>query len=176
MNEKVKTELSKKLNYSILGILKTKENANQFTEFVKFLSGKTFSTEEFDVDKVVAMKYGDSVPFWFVDIKKELVKNNDLECTRNCLLELENIVDKAPLVRVEISFNPSKNFVGSLYAIVGKLRVSGISEGSFLVDFEVNDSFGGGAKLHIGGKYMDLSLKNILVSYLETNNVIKRYL
>jgi F0F1-type ATP synthase delta subunit len=176
MSEKVKTKFSNKISNSILGILKTKENANQFTELVKFLSGKTFSTEEFDIDKVVANRYGDKVPFWLKDIKRELVGSNDLESIRSCLLELESVVDNAPLVRVEISFTPSRDFVSSLYEIVGKMRVSGISKDSFLIDFEVNTALVGGAKLHIGGKYVDLSLKKILVNYLETNDVIKRYL
>jgi len=172
----VKTELSNKIKENVLSILMTKENANQFTEFVKFLTGETFGTHEFELERVVKEKYDNNIPFWYEYIERELSKNCDLEHMRKYLLELESVVDNSPIVMVEIPFIPSRDFVTSLFKTIGDLGVPGISKDKFLIEFKLNASIVGGAKLHIGGRYFDLSLKKILVNYLETNNVIKRYL
>lgn len=175
MNEKEKKEFSKKYSENILSVLKTKENANQFNDFVKFLSGKTFSTEMFDINDVVAKKYEDKIPYWIDSIKGIFVKNNDLDFIRELLLDLEKAVDSASLVKVEIPFTPSAGFVDGLYEVIRDSKAIDNTRG-FLIEFNTDPSINGGAKIHVGGRYIDASLRSIIVNYLETNDVIKRYL
>lgn len=175
MNEKEKKEFSKKYSENILSILKTKENANQFNDFVKFLSSETFSTEKFDINEAVVKKYGDKVPYWFDGIKEALAKSTNLELVRHLLFDLEKIIDNAVIVKAELPFVPSDDFVEGLYEVIRDSKVLDNPNG-FLIEFNTEMSIAGDVKINVGGRYIDGSLRKIIVNYLETNDVIKRYL
>jgi len=176
MGEEVKLDFSKKIKRDILNILKTKQNANEFVEFIHFLSNETFSTDKFDVFAAVTEKYGDKRPGWFDSLQKNLPKDLDIKYVRECLNGLEMVVDGAEIVKIEMPFVPSNSFINDLYKLLGQSKTGGASKGKFLIDVEVNESLIGGAKIYVGGKYINLTLNQMILSYLETNDAIKRYL
>ncbi|MFZ2663748.1 MAG: hypothetical protein WAX66_00030 [Patescibacteria group bacterium] len=179
MDEKFIVKFSKKFKGSLFSTLKTKESANQIIDFIELLLKETFSTRDFSIDtvgKIVAENYGSNIPSWFKIVEAELIKNSDIEYIREFLMEVKKLIYSAPLVIVEIPFSPSEYFIESLYKIVEKIGAYNVGENSFLLDFYIDSSIIGGAKLHIEGRYTDLTLKKVLASYLETNNVINRYL
>lgn len=167
MNEKKETDF----NNNTLTVLKTEKNANQLLSFIDFVSTKTFSVGEFDIEKIAAERFKNKKPDWFEKIKTEISKSSDLSYTRDCLERLGKIIDEADLVKVEIPFKPSEDFINEAYEIIQKAGI-----GNFLLDIEVNENMQGGAKFSIGGKYLDLTLKKIVLNYLETNDAINRYL
>lgn len=161
-----------------LSLIKTKDEANKFFEFADLVIEKTYGTEKFDeniVDKCVAetiLKAEYKVkPLWFEKIGKQLLRNMSPESVRTVLGELIKLVSKAELVKIEISFEPSQDFINETYEVI---KESGF--GKFLLDLELNPKLHGGAKFFVGGKYVNLTLNSIVAKYLRTKDVINQYL
>ena len=90
---------------------------------------------------------------------------------RGVLEELTKLVSGVELVKVEISFEPSQDFINEAYEAI---KESGF--GNFLLDIELNPELKGGAKFFIGGKYVNLTFNSIIANYLRTKDVINQYL
>lgn len=176
MNEKIQSAVSKKFRSSFFSSLKTKEKANQASDFIRLVLQGMFSTDGFDIKKMAEKNYGDNVPSWFEVLEVELLEKGNSNVVRNFLLDLQEEISKVLLVKVELSFTPSDCFIENLYQIVGEIKSCGVDKNNFLLDFDVDNSITGGMKLYVGGKYVDVTLKSFLVGYLEKNDAISRYL
>jgi hypothetical protein len=161
-----------------LSLIKTKSEANIFFEFVDLLEDKTYGTETFNksiVDKlakeIVLKEEYEVAPPWLEEISSRISKNTKLESVRMLLDDLTHLVSGAELVKIEISFEPSRDFINDVYKIIEE---SGF--GCFLLDLELNPKLRGGAKFFVGGKYYNLTLNAVVAKYLRTKDVIKRYL
>ena len=161
-----------------LALIKTKDEANKFFEFVDLVVERTYGIGKFDknildkcVEEVVSIEGCNVNPPWFEKICKQLSRNMALESVRTLLEELSKLVSGAELVKIEVSFNPSQNFIDGIYEAI---RES--SPFKFLMDIEVNPKLHGGAKFFISGKYINLTLGATIAKYLRTKDVINRYL
>lgn len=161
-----------------LSLIKTKDEANRFFEFADLMIEKTYGAEKFDkniMDKCVEetmLKAEYKVkPLWFEKTCKQVSRNMSPESVRSTLEELTKLVSGAELVKIEISFEPSQDFINETYEVI---KESGF--GSFLLDVELNPKLKGGAKFFVGGKYVNLTLNSIVAKYLRTKDAINRYL
>lgn len=161
-----------------VSLIKTKDEANEFYEFADMVIEKTYGTENFDksiVDKcisetVLKAEYK-AKPLWFEKICKQISRNVSPESVRAVLEELTKLASGAELVKIEISFEPSQDFINEAYETI---KESGF--GNFLLDIELNPKLKGGAKFFIGGKYVNLTFNLVIANYLRTKDVINQYL
>jgi hypothetical protein len=160
---------------NIFCILKTQEKANELLGFVDVVRAETFGTRNFDIESAGSKKFGDKKPDWFEAIKSKFLKGENLDSTRESLEELEKNIREAETVKIEIAFKPSEEFVEEAYDLIkSSKRFKKI--GNFLLNIEINGELEGGARFSIGGDYLDITLKKVVLNYLETNDAINRYL
>ena len=159
----------------IFYILKTQEKANNLLEFIDFIKENTFGTRNFDIEDIGSKKFRDRKPDWFDAIKSEFSKGRDLEAIRIRLEALEESIREAEIVKIEIAFKPSEDFINKAYDLI-KSSKRFKKSGSFLICIEINEQLQGGARFSVSGDYIDVTLKNTVLNFLETNDAINRYL
>jgi len=159
----------------VLYVLKTQEKAKDLLGFINYVREETYNTRNFDIEEIGSKKFGDKKPDWFEVIKSEFSKGGNLDSVREYLEDLEKSIREAEVVRVEISFKPSEDFVKESYNIIKGSRKFK-KDGNFLISIEINSELEGGARFSVGGDYLDITLKKVVLNYLETNDVINRYL
>ncbi|MBU0535298.1 hypothetical protein KKC62_03860 [Patescibacteria group bacterium] len=161
-----------------ISLIKTKDEANEFYEFAGMVIEKTYGTEKFDkniVDKCISeavLKAEYKVkPLWFEKICRQISGNVSPKSVRAVLEELTKLVSGAELVKIEIAFEPSQDFINEAHETI---KESGF--GNFVLDIELNPKLKGGAKFFIGGKYVNLTFNSVIANYLRTKDVINQYL
>ena len=90
----------------------------------------------------------------------------------NLLKEVRDMVEKATVVKIEVNFSPSSEFISN---VIKKLREKYDSM-NFIVDVDTVEGLESGAMFYIDGNVIDLTVRNKVTSYLKTQDVINRYL
>ena len=167
--------IGKNIFEDIFCILKTQERAKNILEFIDYVREETFDTRNFDLEGIGSKKFGGNKPDWFEVINSEFSKGENLDYVREYLRDLEKNIREAETVKIEIPFKPSEDFIQEAYSLIKGLRKYK-KIGNFLISIEINDELEGGARFSIGGAYLDITLKKVVLNYLETNDAINRYL
>lgn len=171
------------MDKNILYTLKTKENASILLDFVEFLSKKTHKTGAFSIDKFIIEFFGEKdIPKWVDSIRSSdtgLGGAIDVGSVRAFLEGIEGMVRNADVVKMDIPFRPSENFISKVYDILVNsktLASLGKESTGFLLDVSVIKSSEGDTKLFVRGNVLDLGMKKIVKNYLMSKDVINRYL
>jgi hypothetical protein len=165
----------------IFKILKTKERANDFLIFSEVFDSLEHYTDGVDFTEILKGKFDEEIPDWFQDILVVLQGSKANEYDKDSVLEVIKVVremiKKAEVVKLEMSFEPSEDFVDKTLITLGKYYIDlGEPGKNILLDFDVKDIGEPGALVYLEGKFLDLTLKNQVLNYLMSEDVINRYL
>jgi hypothetical protein len=162
----------------LLDLIKTKDEANKFFEFADVVTEKIYGTERFDkgvfgecVEEVMLKGDYKVKPLWLEKTCKQISRDMTPGSVKAALEKSTKLLSATELIKVEISFEPSQEFINEIYEVI---KESGF--GNFLLDIEFNPKLRGGAKFFIGGNYVNLTLNSVVAKYLRTKDVINRYL
>lgn len=169
---------------NITKVIKTKKEANEFVKFLDKLSNSTHTTADFIVKKYLSDTYGEIKPGWSDMLEKDLDGSLDEEKSmkniRKKIDYYKNKIKNAKIVKIEISFEPSKKFIEEIYALLSTSdsvsSLDGDGKKDFLIDAVVDNSIEKGARLYLDGKYINLSLGDYVSNCLVSEDVINRYL
>ena len=121
-------------------------------------------------------KNGD--PSWLEVTRQELpgflssdVKKIDTEV----LDAVKSMIENSNQVKVEMSFEPSNQFINDFINIL-KSNLKSFPDKGFIVDFDVISGMDAGARFYANGKFLDLTIKNQVENYLISNDVVNRYI
>lgn len=170
-----------KLANNIFDLLKTKDRANEFLDFFSSVKSSTHFVAGVDMQKIIQDTFGDNAPEW-VDIvisilpglKSGKIENSDIEI----LTLVEELVKKSYEVRVELSFQPSEDFIDGVLGVLKRNYDGGVGQGvrNFLVKVEVTEGLEPGASVFIDGQLVDLTFRNQVINYLKSEDVVNRYI
>jgi len=176
---KTKQKIKEDAEQIVFNSLKTKRNANQFI----LLSGALLRRSgEMDIDKVLTDVFGEIRPSWMEDLIKNvpglqtgILSDSDI----NILKAIRHRINDAIEVKVDMSFEPSEYFIDSVINIM-KDVLKGANKGSYnvdlIVDVNVKEDFEPGAIFYVNGHVIDLRVRNKVINYLYSQDVVNRYL
>ncbi|MBW6441841.1 hypothetical protein K0B04_02965 [Patescibacteria group bacterium] len=166
---------------NIFKILKTKRRANEFLIFSGAVESLTHKVGGLDIELLIKESFGDNRPVWIDSVLEHIpgfksgnVNEQDIELVKN----IESIINKAKVVKVEMPFDPTDDFIDKVILTFEEYFNEGTEgeQNNIVIDIEVKEMSEPGALFFIEGKFIDLTLRNHLVSYLESKDVINRYL
>lgn len=165
----------------IFKILKTKERANEFLVFSDILKSFEHYVGEVDYNEVFKEKFGQAVPDWLNHVLEKLPGLNDKNFNKSevsgIIENVVNMVNNSLVVKIEMPFKPSLDFIDRLMILLGGYFVnSDTADREILIDVDVKDMNEPGAFIYLDGKFLDLTFKNQVVNYLMSEDVINRYL
>lgn len=164
----------------IFKILKTKERANEFLVFSDVLQSFDYYVEDIDFMTVLKEKFGNRLPGWLEELLDNLPSENG-QHHKEKLLELvknvQEIIKGSEIVKIEMSFEPSEDFIDQAIKLLkGKFVDSNKKGKNILLDIDLKEIGEPGALVYLDGKFLDLTLKNQVINYLMSEDVINRYL
>lgn len=169
-----------KLENKIFNILKTKKCANEFLDFSNSIKSLTHHVGDVDVNDIAVKTFGENVPGWVLDVIKMMpgLSSGKIDTSEISVFELvEDMIRKSSEVKIEMSFEPSDEFIDKVLEILKtRLGEKDASPQNFLITIEVNEGADPGALFYIDGRFVDLTVKNQVVNYLSSQDVISRYL
>jgi len=168
------------LENNIFNLLKTKERANEFLNLSSSLKSYTHHTGECDVNEVVRRTFGENTPGWispFISMLPGLSSGKVEESDIKILDIVEDMIKKSIQVKVEMSFQPSEDFIDKLLDMMNERENVG-EEGNkkVLIDIDVKGDAEPGALFFIDGRFIDLTIRSQVISYLSSEDVVNRYL
>ena len=167
--------MSNSVAQELFNTLQTKQRANDFLRLFDQIEGLSHHVGVFKIEDVLSLVYGDSKPDWvinFLNNMPNLMFGSISTADINLLKEIRDMVERATVVKIEINFSPSLEFIDN---VIKKLR--GKYDGmNFIVDVITNEILESGAMFYIDGNVIDLTVRNKVTSYLTTQDVINRYL
>ena len=179
---KDKSKNNNDISQKIFNSLKTKSDSNQFIRLYNALS---HYVGEFNISKVVEEVFGKEKPYWIEDLINNVpgLQTGILsESDMNILNSIREKINNSVIVRIEMSFKPSDQFMDKVVNIIKNVynssisNVSGENSTNFMLDIHVKEGFEPGAVFYIKGNILDLRLRRIVTSYLLSHNVVERYL
>ena len=179
---KDKSENNNDTGQKIFNSLRTKSDSNQFIRLYNALSRYV---GEFNISKVVEEVFGKEKPYWIEDLINNVpgLQTGILsESDMNILNSIREKINNSVIVRIEMSFKPSDQFMDKVVNIIKNVynssisNVSGENSTNFMLDIHVKEGFEPGAVFYIKGNILDLRLRRIVTSYLLSHNVVERYL
>jgi hypothetical protein len=170
-----------KLANNIFDLLKTKDRANEFLDFFSSVKSSTHFVGGVEVQKIIQDTFGDSAPEWIGTVISILpglrsgkIEKSDLDT----LALVEELVKKSSEVRIELSFQPSEDFIDGVLGVLKRNFDSGGEQRdrNFLVNVEVTEGLEPGASVFIDGQFVDLTFRNQVINYLKSKDVVNRYI
>lgn len=167
-------------NQIIFNKLKTKKRANDFLVLSGVMKSMTHLVGDFDIEKMLSNAFRDR-PAWMEDILPLIpgLKSGKISIDAvNVIESVEQKIKNSTIVKIEMSFQPSDSFIEELTSVFNHANNLGEGEKSrdILIDIEIKGDLDPGAKIYVEGRLLDLSLKNQVVSYLMSKDVVNRYL
>lgn len=173
----MKQELAEK----IFKILKTKRRANDFLLLYRSLSVLVHNVGGVEMGKVLTGVFGVNIPDWVNSLMNFLprlgsgsISEEDVEVLKS----VADLISSSVTAKIEMSFEPSEEFLDAALAILRNQSEdeTDIHDIHFLIDVSVKEGFEAGALVYLGGKFVDLTLKNHVINYLKKEDVVNRYL
>ena len=169
------------ISLKIFKSLKTKKRVNEFLIFCGVIESLSHRVGGLDIDVLINKSFGDNRPVWidsFIDNIPGFRAGNISEEGMKLVKNIENIINNANTVRVEIPFEPSEDFIDSVMSILIEYfgNVSAEKVQNIVIDIEVKEMSEPGALFFMEGKFINLTLRDQLISYLKSKDVINRYL
>jgi len=161
--------------------LKTKERANDFLVFSDFFESFDHYVGDVNFNDILKEKLGQDIPDWFQDVLQDLpgfeVNKYDKEKVLEIIKIVRDMIKESEVIKFEMSFEPSKDFVDkALISLEEYYSNSGDLGKNILLDFDFKDIGESGALVYMDGKFLDLTLKNQVLNYLASKDVINRKL
>lgn len=155
--------------------LKTKRRVNDFLRLYNSFMGFSHHIEDVDVEGILSSVFGENRPDWVSNLgscipgfQSSKLNEDDVK-----ILELvKDLIDKAVSVKIEVSFEPSNGFIEGVINILK----SNYDSKNFIVDTVVKEDAEPGASVYMEGKFIDLTVRNRVINYLSSQNVVNRYL
>jgi len=167
--------MSNSIAQELFNTLQTRQRANDFIRLFDQIEGLSHHVGVFNIEEVLFLIYGGDKPDWVVDFIKnmpDLMSGRISTEDMNLLKEVRDMVEKATVVKIEVNFSPSSEFISN---VIKKLREKYDSM-NFIVDVDTVEGLESGAMFYIDGNVIDLTVRNKVTSYLKTQDVINRYL
>jgi len=155
--------------------LQTKERSNDFIRLFDYIEGLTHRVGGFSIEEALKSVFGDNKPDWvyqFVKNIPSLESGNISDGDMNLLREVREMIEKSTVVKIEINFSPSLEFVSNVIKILRE----NYGDMNFIIDIDVLENLESGAMFYIGGNVIDLTVRNKVTSYLIAQDVINRFL
>lgn len=156
-------------------ILLTKKRANDFIRLFDYLEGLSHHVGSFNTEAVLQSVFGDIKPDWLNEIIKNipgLMSGEVGESDINMLRDVRNMVEKSTVVKIELNFIPSIEFINNVIKTL-KHKYDSMN---FILDVDTLENLESGAMFYIGGNVIDLTVRKKVTNYLTTQDVINRYL
>lgn len=165
----------------IFEILKTRERASDFLILSDILKSLEHYVGDIDFTKVLQEKFGHPIPNWFNDVLSvlpDLGKNlENRDEILNIVSLVQDMISESDTVKIEMPFEPSSDFLNKALTLLKEyFNVNGKTGKNILLDVEVKELSDAGALVYVDGKFIDLTLRNQVINYLSTEDVISRYL
>lgn len=154
----------------LITAIRTRDERNQLVHLIEDLEGRLFRVSGSDLVSVIR----GSLPQHTGRILEEIIKNvpSDGEVLKNFFLALERELSSMRVLRIETAIHPSEELIADIH--VWLVRESG---GGILLDFTVDKSMLGGARLSLDGRYKEFTLAHLIEKTLEKNheNILKQF-
>ena len=162
----------------IFDSLKTKQRANEFLRFYELTMTLPHRVGNTDLEELIRGLFKNEDPTWLNVVRQELpaffsgdVKKDDI----GVLDEVKDMIEKSNQVKVEMSFVPSEQFINDFINILKSNLDNSLGKG-FIVEFDVIEDVGMGARFYMDGKFLDLTIRSQVENYLISNDVVSRYI
>jgi F0F1-type ATP synthase delta subunit len=167
--------MSTSVAWDLFNKLQTKERSNDFIRLFDYIEGLTHHVGGFNIEEVLKSVFGDIKPDWIYQFVKDmpsLESGNISDGDMNLLREVREMMEKSTVVKIEVNFPPSLEFVSNVIKILRE----NYGDMNFIIDVDVLENLESGAMFYIGGNVIDLTVRNKVTSYLITQDVINRLL
>jgi hypothetical protein len=162
----------------IFNSLQTRQKVNEFLRFHALVMTMSHRVGDVDFESLIKDMFEDGDPVWLSVIRQELptlfsgeIRKNDIEV----LDEVKNMVENSNQVKVEMSFEPSDQFINDFINILKSNLGNSLDKG-FIVEFNVVSGMGLGAKFYMNGQFLDLTVRSQVKNYLISNDVVSKYI
>ena len=195
------------MDITILHTLRTKDTAGDLLDFIEYLSEKTHSTDVFNLDKFINDFLVDShKPHWleyFINLFSQdlsklsgsIIGNNtfkenefngvkiknvpNMDIVRSILEEAKVLIKNAEILKIEIPFTPSNEFIVDVYETIFRSKLLGDTvknKKGFLIEILVKDRSTAETKIFLEGRVINMSIRDLVYKYLIKEDVIGRYI
>ncbi len=138
------------------------ENATpDFVKFLDFVHNATYKTDATGAKEAFALNEK-AYP-----LTTRILQEFEAPATlRGAVQDIKDALTNAEKVRIELAYSPSAEFVKNFYKMFVSLGFS-----DFLIEVVITAEAGSGAKVYYQGKFLDVSMLNLIKDKLKTGGI-----
>jgi len=170
--------MSSESSKKIFNYLQTRQRANEFLRFHGLIMTLSHRVGDINLEKLIRDVFKNGDPTWLGVVKEDLpdlfsgdIKKSDIDV----LDTVKSMIENSDQVKVEISFEPSDQFITDFINILEINLDNSLNKG-FVVEFDVIEDMDMGARFYMNGKFLDLTIRSQVENYLISNDVVNRYI
>ena len=141
--------------------LRTKDERDLLRNEIAELEAAVFRSDPKAMEKILTSHFSEHLASAMRKIFQDPLFKDNPESLRNFFHDLRNTIDRLPLLKLSIAFNPSEEMIARLHEWIQKNLGPGV-----VLDISYDSMMLGGVRIIFAGRYKEMTLAQMITEIL----------